>query len=499
MGFEEGYNNARLMQFDFVKSFEEGRQRRRDENLRNLAADYFGGKVNDSNMQAFLGEVARNGGDPRSFQQDLDNKRDHFRQEVGRSASFVLSAQTPEARAQAYAHVRGKLAPLTSEFGIEFPEAWSEDMLPEVQNVANILGSQQQGGMRPMNVSPGGVIVDPNTGREIYSNQNFAPMKPQWDSNRGGWAMPPSQSPRPNGLSALMGGPQAGLGGLGGLAAMAPGSVTTPGFPDLSSPQSSQGGGFMQVAPPRPNYEAERLRLSQEANARANQAAQDAAEARRRAGFGNAPPGQRFDSVGNLEDIPGYRPPAAPVKPIPPAGMRLITDERDLVQTSENINSNIDKWVGWLDSGKLPLGMLSNPMNAAKNYAGFSDEGSRNYQSFRAGLEKMRNDSLRLNKGVQTEGDAVRAWNELLANINDEGVVKQRLAEIRQLNERARLLHQSNVEMAYQNYGRDPSGQGSGPAPRPAAASQKAKEGDIVENDKGVRLQLQKGQWVRIK
>jgi hypothetical protein len=55
-----------------------------------------------------------------------------------------------------------------------------------------------------------------------------------------------------------------------------------------------------------------------------------------------------------------------------------------------------------------------------------------------------------------------------------------------------------NAQLVYDALSRMAPARASAP-PRAATAPQKAKEGDIVENDKGVRLQLQKGQWVRIK
>ncbi|MOA00624.1 hypothetical protein D3C78_1199960 [compost metagenome] len=63
-----------------------------------------------------------------------------------------------------------------------------------------------------------------------------------------------------------------------------------------------------------------------------------------------------------------------------------------------------------------------------------------------ATMEKLRNESLRLNAGVQTDGDAQRAWNELLTNINDPQLVRQRLQEIKALNERAFEIRQSKVD-----------------------------------------------------
>lgn len=98
---------------------------------------------------------------------------------------------------------------------------------------------------------------------------------------------------------------------------------------------------------------------------------------------------------------------------------------------------------------------------------GASTEESRNFGSFKNTLEKLRNDSLRLNKGVQTDGDAQRAWNELFDNINDKGFVQQRIGEIKRINERAVQLRKMNVDGIRSNYGHDPidtSGYTSQPA-----------------------------------
>lgn len=104
----------------------------------------------------------------------------------------------------------------------------------------------------------------------------------------------------------------------------------------------------------------------------------------------------------------------------------------------------------------LKLGPLTNLAGKAKNYLGMSDQNSRNLASFQATLEKLRNDSLRLNSGVQTEGDAQRAWKELVDNIGDEKLVIQRLQEIQKLNERAANLQQLQVDTLRNNFGAKP-------------------------------------------
>lgn len=114
-----------------------------------------------------------------------------------------------------------------------------------------------------------------------------------------------------------------------------------------------------------------------------------------------------------------------------------------------------------IDDGSIDLGLTKNLMNEAKNFMGSSSPESRNYSSFMATLERMRNDSLRLNKGVQTEGDAQRAWNELFKSANDPNLVKQRLDEIEKINKRAAGLKQVQIDAMRAEYGKDPLDVGS--------------------------------------
>jgi hypothetical protein len=86
-----------------------------------------------------------------------------------------------------------------------------------------------------------------------------------------------------------------------------------------------------------------------------------------------------------------------------------------------NINfgaSSIATSISDLRSGKLKLGLKENFLNSLKTAAGKSDEGSRAYSQFNTALEELRNARLNLNTGVQTEGDAIRAINEFLGNLD---------------------------------------------------------------------------------
>lgn len=159
---------------------------------------------------------------------------------------------------------------------------------------------------------------------------------------------------------------------------------------------------------------------------------------------------------------------SAAAKPVPAAIIKMEREDRDAINTVQGINENLTGFIQMIDSGKLKLGPVENKLAEGKNYFGQSDESSRNYASFRSGLEKLRNDSLRLNNGVQTDGDAQRAWNELIANINDPQVVRQRLSEIQMLNQRAAALKQQNLTGLYAQYPALEMGSGQ-PAPQQAA------------------------------
>jgi len=187
--------------------------------------------------------------------------------------------------------------------------------------------------------------------------------------------------------------------------------------------------------------QAELLRLQQQTAQRQDEAA------RRAAAREGIPPGYRATAEGGLEAIPGG--PADPEQaramasarrtgaPIPPFIQKAEQEDIDAIQTASGISSDLASLRGQIDSGKLNFGLVSNAIDTGANFFGADTENSRNLQSYRSTMTRIVNDSLRLNKGVQTDGDAQRAAAELMDNINSPGVVKQRLEELQRLNERA--------------------------------------------------------------
>jgi hypothetical protein len=148
-------------------------------------------------------------------------------------------------------------------------------------------------------------------------------------------------------------------------------------------------------------------------------------------------------------------PGAASAKPMPAAAMRMQDDDLNAIGTFAGIDKDLEGIQKQLETGKLNLGLVGNITGDVRNRVGMSNENSRNLATFKAKLENMRNSVLLLNKGVQTEGDAQRAMNEMIANINDPDVVKQRLKEIRALNQRAVQLKKNNLDMLRRNYGQE--------------------------------------------
>jgi hypothetical protein len=160
----------------------------------------------------------------------------------------------------------------------------------------------------------------------------------------------------------------------------------------------------------------------------------------------------RQDKAGNIVPVEGYSPKTAAAKPMPSSAVKLQNSELESIGTFAGLDSDLAGLQKQMADGKLDFGPLKNLANTGKNYLGMSTEQSRNLATFKSKMENMRNAVLLLNKGVQTEGDANRAMNEIMANINDPDVVKQRLEEVRALNQRAVTLRKNNVDALRREY-----------------------------------------------
>lgn len=140
-------------------------------------------------------------------------------------------------------------------------------------------------------------------------------------------------------------------------------------------------------------------------------------------------------------------------KPMPVTALRLLQDSREKLSIADGNIQSLSTIGQQLASGQINLGLMANAAARARNFSGNSTPESKNFALMMSSLEKLRNDSLRLNNGVQTEGDAQRAWNELMGNLNDERVASDQIQRIIAINERAVRLHQENMDGVSANYG----------------------------------------------
>ena len=96
-------------------------------------------------------------------------------------------------------------------------------------------------------------------------------------------------------------------------------------------------------------------------------------------------------------------------KPMPTKILDMQQDALDTLGQFSAVNADIRKLRGQLDSGQIKLSAAGNLANNARNFVGASNEKSQNFATLQSTVEKIRNTTLLLNKGVQTEGDAQRA------------------------------------------------------------------------------------------
>ena len=146
----------------------------------------------------------------------------------------------------------------------------------------------------------------------------------------------------------------------------------------------------------------------------------------------------------------------APAPQLPTSALRMEQEGLDRLGIFNSVNSDLAALEKQIEDNQLSFGPVSNLVNQGLNLAGVSTQQSRNFATFKSTLERLRNESLRLNTGVQTDGDAQRAWNELFSNITDTNLVKQRLQEIQRINARGAELQRLRLDGIRLNYGLPP-------------------------------------------
>lgn len=140
---------------------------------------------------------------------------------------------------------------------------------------------------------------------------------------------------------------------------------------------------------------------------------------------------------------------------------KIEYEELDKIRISKNIADQTTKYIDLFAQGKIPTGPIDKALAKAGGAVGVNSENLVNLKDFERFKTTLRNESLRLNKGVQTEGDAQRALEEFdAANTVEDQIAA--MAELRQINAKGARLRADNLNIArqsanapYKDYGVD--------------------------------------------
>ena len=117
-----------------------------------------------------------------------------------------------------------------------------------------------------------------------------------------------------------------------------------------------------------------------------------------------------LDAMG--KPIQGYK---APInqKPIPTAIQKAEDEDYEAGQAAANLANDANKYLNSIKRGTIPFGLRARAFVGASNIVGSDNPEVIARNDFERFKTQLVNESLRLNKGTQTEGDAVRAAKEL--------------------------------------------------------------------------------------
>lgn len=153
---------------------------------------------------------------------------------------------------------------------------------------------------------------------------------------------------------------------------------------------------------------------------------------------------------------------AKPEKVLPASLQKAEDADFDAIESVSGLNMSLEPVITSLGgfgskpvNPSLNLGATNNAMNTARNFLGMSTPESRQYSQLEETKIRIINDSLRLNKGTQTEGDAQRAAREVEAAWakNDTEATRQALLRLYQINERAKQNKEQQIERRRKSQG----------------------------------------------
>ncbi len=131
-------------------------------------------------------------------------------------------------------------------------------------------------------------------------------------------------------------------------------------------------------------------------------------------------------------------------KPLPPVIQKAEDTDYEIGQNAIDLAQDANKYLNIIKSGAIKFGPLDKLSTSIRSAAGSEapDVTARNdFESFKT---RVINESLRLNKGTQTEGDAVREANSLKSADSMEGAAKA-IYNLMQINARTAQNSQNSI------------------------------------------------------
>jgi hypothetical protein len=177
--------------------------------------------------------------------------------------------------------------------------------------------------------------------------------------------------------------------------------------------------------------------------------------------FATLAPGEKGSFQGEVQYGTTGGPKVIVAKPEPPkpfpAKLQEAEDE-DLagIGTYSNTTADLRNLTRQIDKGEINLSLVGNAFTKVRSFVGLGGEEGAKLSDLEKTIYKIRDDTLRLNKGVQTEGDAKRELETLIGSMNDPVKVRAALIRIEKINARAVQLKSAILQNRRKAYGFEP-------------------------------------------
>ena len=150
-------------------------------------------------------------------------------------------------------------------------------------------------------------------------------------------------------------------------------------------------------------------------------------------------PGQQFFQGGQVvaqNNLP---------RPISDADQAAITRSEATIAALDNAIGRASTIKQQIATGKLNLGPMTNMISGGLNMVGRSNDNSRRYADLQQWAKQARDALLQANTGVQTDQDAIRALENIMARSNDERLVQQYLDQFITAQTATRNVYQRDI------------------------------------------------------